>query len=216
MSKSRLSTRILCFPICFLLLACNEDLKEAVVSAPSGLILREGPATTYPAISTIPLGSTVVAVDTDGPKDTIAGETAAWHKIRYKEFEGWVFSAYLLEADSPSAQDLKACVRSNGLWQAPFCYDAKLVALTQNYSLHGSCRGLIVRTLKPDGTVYIHGDYVTEPYSIRWTLENGDSLWIREHGGAIRARVENGSVIWEERSAADPSWKRFPSPCALG
>ena len=67
----------------------------ATVNTPSGLTLRATPKTDGEQVSLIPNKEAVTILDKNGPGATIGGKSGSWYKVKYKEKEGYVFSAFL-------------------------------------------------------------------------------------------------------------------------
>ncbi|OJJ15088.1 hypothetical protein BKI52_40190 [marine bacterium AO1-C] len=73
----------------------NSLGEAATVNAPSGLTLRSTPKTEGEQVTLIPNKEAVTILDKNGPGATIDGKSGSWYKIKYKEKEGYVFSAFL-------------------------------------------------------------------------------------------------------------------------
>lgn len=73
----------------------NVTLAEATVSAKSGLTLRATPKKDGKQVTLIPTSEKVSIIDKNGPQETIEGKSGNWYKVKYKDQEGYVFSAYL-------------------------------------------------------------------------------------------------------------------------
>ncbi|HPV43584.1 MAG TPA: SH3 domain-containing protein [Spirochaetota bacterium] len=67
------------------------------VIAKNGLILRKSPNAKGEQIYKIPYNAPVEVIDIKSEKEIINGISASWYKIKYHNFNGWVFSGYLSE-----------------------------------------------------------------------------------------------------------------------
>ena len=157
---------------CFLT-GCKET---AYVGAPFGLTLRTAPQADADRVAVLTVGSEVIVLESDGPVQTIDGRTAAWNRVRYREQEGWVFSADLLGADQGAiVERIRRCVERGGDWHEERCYDRYLYEMTRNQTIHDPCRPLTI-TLRPNRTVV--AQYGDSPAAVAgdWRYENGDRI----------------------------------------
>ncbi|MCB0635051.1 MAG: SH3 domain-containing protein, partial [Lewinella sp.] len=80
------------------------------VVAPSGLNMRDAPGTHGQRVGQIPWGETVTVINTLGFADDFAGTFESfdghWVQVRYQDWEGYVFDAYL--SQFPIITDLEA------------------------------------------------------------------------------------------------------------
>lgn len=73
----------------------DGGLQKALISAESGLTLREKPSQKGASIMTIPNKEEVVILEFLEKSSTISGKTGNWCKVRFKNKEGYIFSPYL-------------------------------------------------------------------------------------------------------------------------
>lgn len=69
--------------------------KLGYVNAKSGLLIRENPGRTNPKITLVPFGKEVSILRFTDVDDTIENIKAKWVEVRYKEFQGFMFSGFL-------------------------------------------------------------------------------------------------------------------------
>jgi len=79
--------------------------EAATVNAASGLTLRATPKTDGAQVSLIPNKEAVTILDKNGPGATIDGKSGSWYKVKYKEKEGYVFSAFLNMGSSTNKKE---------------------------------------------------------------------------------------------------------------
>lgn len=72
----------------------NSSNYTKIIARP-GLRLRKTPHLSGRIILTIPYQRTVYIISVDGPEDVYRGIRSRWVKVKYKNFVGWVFGAYL-------------------------------------------------------------------------------------------------------------------------
>lgn len=73
----------------------SSQPKTGVILAKSGLVLRDSPALDGLRQASIPYDAEVEIIDAHGPMATIDDITGHWIKVRYRQFEGWVFGGYV-------------------------------------------------------------------------------------------------------------------------
>lgn len=78
---------------------------SASVNAPSGLTLREAPKTSGRQIALIPNNEKVSILDKNGTSEKVGGKEGRWYKVKYKDKEGYAFSAFLNEGESGESGD---------------------------------------------------------------------------------------------------------------
>lgn len=104
---------LLMFSLAALMLtACEQTMH---VFAEGGLNIREAPGESI--IATIPPGHTVTVIEEGTEELEIGGRRGVWHRVRYGELEGYVFSAFLTEDEKLIAQ-LKMCEMVGGHYQS--------------------------------------------------------------------------------------------------
>lgn len=81
------------------------DEPATVSAGSSGLVLREGPGTRFKKITVIPTGEKVSITNKNGPGETISGKKGTWYKVKYKEYDGYCFSAFLISNNSSKKQE---------------------------------------------------------------------------------------------------------------
>lgn len=81
--------------------------EAATVNTPSGLTMRAEPKTDGEQVTLVPNKEAVTILDKNGPGATIGGKSGSWYKVKYKDKEGYVFSAFLSmgAADSSKSND---------------------------------------------------------------------------------------------------------------
>lgn len=109
---------------------------KAIISADSGLYVRDIPSTNGKKEGLLPK-ATVVDIVAKGPEETIKDGfdvTANWYKVKAKGLEGWVFGGYLYELKDINPSGISW---SNGSGCDPVSYSEYHQAIE----------------LKPDGTI---------------------------------------------------------------
>lgn len=71
--------------------------KWYLVSAPSGLILREGPNRNTDKLDAIPFGEEVLLCSATNLDETIEGKSGSWIKVTWADKTGYLFSGFLTE-----------------------------------------------------------------------------------------------------------------------
>ena len=84
----------------------KKVIETTTVKSPRGLVLRKGPDVSAKKITVIPDKAAVDILTYSNAISVIDGKTAPWVEIRYKEKEGWVFSAYLANYVSQGYGDM--------------------------------------------------------------------------------------------------------------
>ena len=144
-----------------LITSCSEPPPPALVSAPSGLVLRSEPTTTSSKLEVLPFGTAVEVVQMDGPRETIGGKTAPWYKIKHGEQEGWVFSAFL--ATDPVAvaevRSQKECRDAGGQYVDEQCLQPWMVTWLRGSSGFSQDGCAAFQRLNMDGTVWYQNGY---------------------------------------------------------
>ncbi|PJZ83991.1 tetratricopeptide repeat protein [Leptospira harrisiae] len=85
--------------------------KLGYVNAKSGLLIREKPGRTNPKVTLVPFGKEVVILRFTDVEDTIENIKAKWVEVRYKEFQGFMFSGFL--SNSPFTYGISDQFRSS-------------------------------------------------------------------------------------------------------
>lgn len=67
------------------------------ITAKNGLVMRDKPGVSGSKIATIPFGTRVTVVSTDGPELAIKGVKAPWYQVEYQGETGWAWSGYIKE-----------------------------------------------------------------------------------------------------------------------
>lgn len=80
--------------------------EKFIVTAESGLILRDKPGKGSTKLITMPYKESVEVIDKNGPKEKIAGINAKWYKIKYKGKTGWAFSAFISKDDESATNEI--------------------------------------------------------------------------------------------------------------
>ncbi len=83
--------------------APEKEKSMMMVTAESGLILRESPSTDGKPMVTIPHGTAVTVSATTGNEITIAGRTGKWSQITWNHQTGWVFGGFLKPIANPTS-----------------------------------------------------------------------------------------------------------------
>lgn len=78
--------------LALLLVACKG--KQAIVTAESGLVLREQPAASAGKILTL-IKNTNILVVKKGPEGVADGKKERWYKVEFGDKTGWVFGGYI-------------------------------------------------------------------------------------------------------------------------
>ncbi|MBN1500790.1 MAG: SH3 domain-containing protein, partial [Spirochaetes bacterium] len=65
------------------------------IGAISGLNMRENPDITSKKIVTIPFTEQITVLETKSEELFLAGEYGHWSKVKWNNYEGWVFSGLL-------------------------------------------------------------------------------------------------------------------------
>ncbi|MCB1171380.1 MAG: SH3 domain-containing protein [Leptospiraceae bacterium] len=191
----------LCILLTILTISCKEN---AIVTATSGLLMRDQPALDGKQLDLLPAGSEVEVLE-EGPMQVIDGTTAHWKRVKHNQTEGWVYGGYLVDSkDEATVKQIRDCMNSDGYWstQESLCYPPQLRKLTQKGTIPGYC-GAENYTLFPDGRVWVSGMYVEQPRFLgSWSYQNGDSLVLDNgSGGSVRARLqENGRLAYEQKN----------------
>jgi hypothetical protein len=73
----------------------NSQPKKGIIIAKSGLSLRDSPNIDGVKQASIPFEYEVEIVDMNGPISTIDNITGHWLKVKYNQYEGWVFGGYV-------------------------------------------------------------------------------------------------------------------------
>ncbi len=73
----------------------SSQPSNGIIIAKSGLVLRDSPNLEGLRQVSIPYEAEVEILDLHGPMATIDDMTAHWLKVRYKQYEGWVFGGYV-------------------------------------------------------------------------------------------------------------------------
>lgn len=191
-----------------LLASCKDT---AIVTATSGLYMRDQPARTGKQLDLISASAEVEVLEI-GPEETIDGITAPWKRIKLEKKEGWVFGAYLMDAsDEETVARFKDCNTRMGYWhnEQKTCYKADLRALTLKKTIPGYC-GAENYTLFPDGRVWVSGMYVEQPRFLgSWSYEYGDSVVLDNGSGAkLRARLD-GPIMKYEQLDEHGNWSQY-------
>lgn len=84
----------------------KEAIETTTVKSPRGLVLRKGPDISAEKIMLLPDRAPVAILTYSNSISVIDGKTAPWVEIRYKDKEGWVFSAYLANYVSQGYDDM--------------------------------------------------------------------------------------------------------------
>ncbi|MCR9141328.1 MAG: SH3 domain-containing protein [bacterium] len=89
-------------------LACGEKAGAnlSYVTAPSGLVLRESPATDGKRLQLIPYATGVEVLEVQAQSETIGDRQGKWTRVQHADASGWVFGAYL-SATAPGAAELR-------------------------------------------------------------------------------------------------------------
>ena len=208
-SRSRTLASILLILAFALLGACKE---KAIVTATSGLLMRDRPALDGKQLDLLPAGSEVEILE-EGPMQVIDGTTAHWKRVKHNQTEGWVYGGYLVDSGNDgTVKQIRDCISSEGYWhsQEEICYAPQLRKLTQKGSFSGLC-GMERYSLFPDGRVWVSGVYVQEPgFAGTWKYEGGDAIRVNlNHGVSYRARLGSGGMQYEI-FGEDTGWDLYP------
>ncbi|MCB1316221.1 MAG: SH3 domain-containing protein [Leptospiraceae bacterium] len=226
MSKMQSHIRLLLvFSLASLVLtACEQTMH---VFAEGGLNIREAPGGSI--VATIPPGHTVTVIEEGTEELEIGGRRGAWHRVRYGELEGYVFSAFLTEDEKLIAQ-LKMCDMVGGQWTRNRAYDLYECRWGWIQDFRGialnDCGGVGFEYL-PDGRVeFGHmltgyqgavGKWRVELNRIRVELSTPSSAvnggghyqsypaihYVEHHEGLIRYVSPEGDVLWQESTAEE-------------
>ncbi len=81
-----------------------EDYGQFLVTAESGLVMREQPSTDSELVTILPTGTEVAGAIEFGNynPETIEGNEAGWRKVFYQNHEGYMFDAFLEKVNMPS------------------------------------------------------------------------------------------------------------------
>lgn len=80
----------------------KEGESKAVVTAKSGLAMRENPESKAKLVTLLPTNAIVNIVE-KGESATLKGKKSNWYKVQYGKKEGWAFGAYLRLGDDVKA-----------------------------------------------------------------------------------------------------------------
>lgn len=80
----------------------STDESKAVVTAKSGLAMREEPESTSKLVTLLPTNA-IVNIAEKGASVTLKGKKSNWYKVKYGKKEGWAFGAYLRMGDNLKA-----------------------------------------------------------------------------------------------------------------
>ncbi|MBU42122.1 MAG: hypothetical protein CMN76_02795 [Spirochaetaceae bacterium] len=199
------------FTIALALLLVASCKDTAIVTATSGLYMRDQPARTGNQLDLIPASAEVEVLEV-GPVETIDGIQAPWKRIKQNEKEGWVFGAYLMDAsDQEAVNKFKSCNTIMGYWhnQEQVCYPPQLRKLTQKGTIPGYC-GAENYTLFPDGRVWVSGMYVEQPRFLgSWSYEYGDSI-VLDNGSGVKLRARpDGPIMKYEQLDEHGNWSQY-------
>lgn len=94
--------------ILFLLLLVAGNCSKTqygIVTARNGLILRSRPGIGSDRLDAMPLGSRVVVISVEGPRESLYKVTANWFNVSYNNMNGWAFGGFvkLLKSDLANA-----------------------------------------------------------------------------------------------------------------
>jgi hypothetical protein len=85
---------ILFFISIYFFVGCAKT-QYGIITARSGLILRQFPRMESDQIEIMPRGSKVIILDTEGPNELLYKIPAKWYRISYNFKEGWAFGGFI-------------------------------------------------------------------------------------------------------------------------
>ncbi|MCE9500837.1 MAG: SH3 domain-containing protein [Leptospira sp.] len=107
--------------------SCRENENVYIVSAKSGLVLREKPDQLSKRIITLPFKSKVTLLKLSDSEETINSQISKWYNINFNGQIGWVFGAYLIKANN---YELVNCLNYSGIYktvsESEWNYELKL------------------------------------------------------------------------------------------
>ena len=81
-------------------IGCAFAGEPAVVTAASGLSMREKPARTAKLVVKLDHGAKIEIIDRNGPTEQIEGKRSSWFKVNSGGHTGWVFGGFVQENSS--------------------------------------------------------------------------------------------------------------------
>ncbi|MCB1202533.1 MAG: SH3 domain-containing protein [Leptospiraceae bacterium] len=96
----------------------GSSAKTMFISAEGGLRMRDKPSVDGNRIVTIPDKSEVQFIEEKGDLISISGKNGKWSKIKWNQYEGWVFGGFL-QSTSNNNSNLKFPKALHGNWILP-------------------------------------------------------------------------------------------------